>query len=102
LQHETPYSHTREQQYAQLAYLRQKSRGRSTITNNIAPGATFKSSRTTTFAPAGAEEAGIETINAANLLDTLTQLEGKLEVMAKTVNEKIQLFIASVSIRDSK
>lgn len=88
--------------YVQLAYAQQKSRGHVTIVNNIAPGATFKFSGNASFAPTGAEDVDTEAINAATLLDKLTQLEDKIEVMAKTINEEIQLFIASVSIRDSE
>jgi len=36
------------------------------------------------------------------LLDKLAQLEDRLGIVAKTVNEEIQLFIASVSLRDSE
>jgi Mg2+ and Co2+ transporter CorA len=50
----------------------------------------------------GNDEADTETLNAATLLDKLAQLEDRLGVIAKTVNEEIQLFIASVSIRDSE
>lgn len=51
--------------------------------------------------PAGSEE-DTEAIDAATLLDKLAQLEARLEALSKTVNEEIQLFIASVSIRDSE
>lgn len=47
-------------------------------------------------------ETASEEIDAATLLDKLAQLEDRLGVITKTVNEEIQLFIASVSIRDSE
>jgi Mg2+ and Co2+ transporter CorA len=50
----------------------------------------------------GNDQADSEALNAATLLDKLAQLEDRLGVIAKTVNEEIQLFIASVSIPDSE
>lgn len=47
-------------------------------------------------------EANAETIDAATLLDRLSQLEDRLGVIAKTVNEEIQLFIGLVSAQDSE
>jgi hypothetical protein len=41
-------------------------------------------------------------IDLAILLDKVAKLEEILETMTKTVNEEIQLFIASISIRDSE
>lgn len=43
-----------------------------------------------------------EEFGPGTLLERLAQLEDRLGVIAKTVNEEIQLFIASVSVRDSE
>jgi Mg2+ and Co2+ transporter CorA len=48
------------------------------------------------------EQTAADAIDAATLLDKLANLEERLVVISKTVNEEIQLFIASISIRDSE
>jgi hypothetical protein len=47
-------------------------------------------------------EADTDAINTSTLLDKLGQLEIMLGKIAKTINEEIQLFIGSVSSRDSE
>jgi hypothetical protein len=47
-------------------------------------------------------EADTDAINTSTLLDKLAQLEIMLGKIAKTTNEEIQLFIGSVSSRDSE
>ena len=81
---------------------RQKSQGNVTVINNVSRGATFEFSQNKLSGSADYDEADAETIDAAMLLDRLAQLEDRLGVIARTVNEEIQLFIASVSIRDSE
>ena len=71
--------------------------------NNVATGATLHfSSDNGLDLPTGSDKGATEVIDATALLDKLAELEGKLEVLAKTVNEEIQIFIASVSVRDSE
>lgn len=82
--------------------MRQKTQGNVTVINNVGPEGVLKFHGTTNFGPADHEEANAETIDAATLLDRLAQLEERLGVIAKTVNEEIQLFIGLVSIRDSE
>lgn len=41
-------------------------------------------------------------LNMLTVIDSIAKLEDRLEVVSKTVNDEIQLFIASVSIRDSE
>jgi Mg2+ and Co2+ transporter CorA len=72
------------------------------VINNVSPGATLNFSSVNRFGQAGSKEADTEALDAVALLDRLAQLEGRLGEAAKTVNEEIQLFIASVSIRDSE
>lgn len=50
----------------------------------------------------GTEQIDTEEIEPAMLLDKLAQLEDRLGMVAKAVNEEIQLFIASISLRDSE
>jgi len=50
----------------------------------------------------GSDKAETEALDTVALLDRFAQLQGRLGEVAKTVNEEIQLFIASVSIRDSE
>ncbi|GAB7328049.1 hypothetical protein MBLNU13_g00094t1 [Cladosporium sp. NU13] len=50
----------------------------------------------------GNDQVDTEEIEPAMLLDKLAQLEDRLGIVAKTVNEEVQLFIASVSLRDSE
>lgn len=52
--------------------------------------------------PRRSKETDTEALDAKALLDRLAQLEDRLGTIAKTVKEEIQLFIASVSIRDSE
>lgn len=86
----------------QLSDGRQKSQGHITVINNISPGATLHLSGVDSLSnPTGAED-DAEPIDTATLLYKLAQHETRLEALAKTVNEEIQLFIASVSIRDSE
>jgi len=85
-----------------FAHILQKTQGHITVINNIAPGARLDLSSDTRFVPTGTEEPDTEVLDAATLLDKFTQLEDRLGVIAKTINEEIQLFIASVSIRDSE
>jgi hypothetical protein len=47
-------------------------------------------------------EADTDAINTSTLLDKLAQLEIMLGKIAKTINEEIQLFIGSVTSRDSE
>ena len=84
------------------AHMLQKTQGHITVINNIAPGATLDFSNDTRFGPAGSEELDAKVLDAATLLDKFTQLEDRLGVIAKTINEEIQLFIATVSVRDSE
>lgn len=48
------------------------------------------------------EETNVETINLSALIDRLAGLETRLEAITRTVNEEVQLFNTSISIRDSE
>jgi hypothetical protein len=50
----------------------------------------------------GVAKKGVTYIDLAVLLDKVAKLEERPRIMTKTVNEEIQLFIASISIRDSE
>lgn len=80
---------------------RQKSQGNFTVINNLTPGASLQFNGDMQFGSTN-NEANAETIDAATLLDRLSQLEDRLGVIAKTVNEEIQLFIGLVSAQDSE
>jgi Mg2+ and Co2+ transporter CorA len=82
-----------------LTDVRQKSQNRRSIHYNF-EGAVVHLTDNAKFH--SDEQIAAEAIDAATLLDRLANLEERLVVISKTVNEEIQLFIASISIRDSE
>jgi hypothetical protein len=65
-------------------------------------GVIFNVSDSKTATESGDAKKDATHVDLVVLLDSTARLEEKLEVMTKTVNEEIQLFIASISIRDSE